>query len=84
MDRMVADVGVGKKSTDPIRPESTPFEEARNMASRFYRSFEEFAREEIRPMNRAGWSVDELDIDSDLATEGFMFDDQDSGDDDDE
>ncbi len=44
------------------------------MSSRFYQSFEEFAREEIRPMTRAGWSVDELDIDADLASEDFKFD----------
>lgn len=37
--------------------------------SRFYQSFEEFAREEIRPQYRAGWSLDELDIDSQYAEE---------------
>jgi hypothetical protein len=43
------------------------------MASRFYRSFEEFAREEIRPLTRAGWSMDELDIDAGLGSEDLDF-----------
>jgi hypothetical protein len=29
-----------------------------------YRSYEEFAREEIRPATRIGFSLDELDIDN--------------------
>ncbi|MFO0627277.1 MAG: hypothetical protein U0325_16830 [Polyangiales bacterium] len=41
--------------------------------SRFYGSFEEFAREEIRPMQRVGWSVNDLDIDADLASEELNF-----------
>jgi hypothetical protein len=45
--------------------------------SRFYGSFEEFAREEIRPMHRVGWSVTELDIDSDLTTEELNFESED-------
>lgn len=44
------------------------------MSSRFYRSFEEFAREEIRPMTKAGWSLDELDIDGDLSSDTLSFD----------
>ncbi|MBI5513989.1 MAG: hypothetical protein HY909_09490 [Deltaproteobacteria bacterium] len=43
------------------------------MSSRFYRSFEEFAREEIRPLTRAGWSMDELDIDTGLGSEDLDF-----------
>lgn len=45
--------------------------------SRFYGSFEEFAREEIRPMTRANWSVDDLDIDADLSTEELNFESED-------
>ena len=54
------------------------------MSSRFYRSFEEFAREEIRPLTRVGWSLDELDIDSDLASENFAFDNDKDKDEDEE
>lgn len=43
------------------------------MSSRYYRSFEEFAREEIRPMSRIGWSLEELDFDTELQTEDFRF-----------
>ncbi len=53
------------------------------MSSRFYRSFEEFARDEIRPgASRIGWSLDELDFDSELQTDDFAFDDKDDADDD--
>lgn len=48
--------------------------------SRFYRSFEEFAREEIRPQYRAGWSLDELDIDNQYSEE-VEADDDDEDDD---
>lgn len=54
------------------------------MSSRFYRSFEEFAREEIRPMTRANWSVDDLDIDSNLGGEDFSFAESDDDDADEE
>lgn len=47
------------------------------MSSRFYRSFEEFAREEIRPMTRANWTFDDLDIDSNLGGDDFSFADKD-------
>ena len=55
------------------------------MNSKYYRSFEEFAREEIRPMSKIGWSLAELDVDAELQTEDFAFaDDNESGDDDEE
>lgn len=51
--------------------------------SRFYGSFEEFAREEIRPgASRVGWSLDDLDFESELPTEDFAFEAKDDGDDD--
>mgnify|MGYP000880861590 CR=1 FL=1 len=52
------------------------------MSSRYYRSFEEFAREEIRPMTRVGWSLDDLDFGAEMANEDFAF--RDGGDDDDD
>jgi hypothetical protein len=55
------------------------------MSSRFYRSFEEFARDEIRPVaSRVGWSLDDLDFDSEMQNENFAFDDKDDADDDEE
>ncbi len=45
-------------------------------ASRFYSSFEEFARDEIRPGYRVGWSMDELEIDSTIV-EDLDLDDED-------
>ncbi|MFO0605885.1 MAG: hypothetical protein U0324_22060 [Polyangiales bacterium] len=53
------------------------------MNSKYYRSFEEFAREEIRPMSKIGWSLSELDFDAELQTEDFAFAEE-SGDDDEE
>jgi hypothetical protein len=44
--------------------------------SRFYSSFEEFARDEIAPGNRVGWSMDELEIES-TAVEELNLDDED-------
>lgn len=51
------------------------------MNSKYYRSFEEFAREEIRPMSKIGWSLEELDFDSELQTEDFAFAEDKSDDD---
>lgn len=45
--------------------------------SRFYRSYEEFAREELKPYSRIGFSMDELDIDNGYQ-EDFLFDEADS------
>ncbi len=45
--------------------------------SRFYGSFEEFAREELRPATRVGWSLDDLDIDADTARQDILFDQED-------
>jgi hypothetical protein len=51
------------------------------MSSRYYRSFEEFAREEIRPVaSRVGWSLEDLDFESELPTEDFAFKDSDDDD----
>ena len=44
--------------------------------SRFYRSFEDFARDEIAPGNRVGWSMDELEIESTIV-EDLNLDDED-------
>ncbi|MEZ4393119.1 MAG: hypothetical protein R3A48_18685 [Polyangiales bacterium] len=52
--------------------------------SRFYGSFEEFAREEIRPLHRVGWCAADLDIDSDLGTEELNFESEDEDFEDDE
>jgi hypothetical protein len=46
-----------------------------------YRSFDEFAREELRPLTRVGFSIDEFDIDNHYQDD-FLFDD--AADDDDE
>jgi hypothetical protein len=54
---------------------STANEEGSAM-SRFYSSFEEFARDEIAPGNRVGWSMDELEIES-TAVEELNLDDED-------
>jgi len=54
------------------------------MNSKYYRSFEEFAREEIRPMSKIGWSLSELDFDAELQTEDFAFAEDNASDDDDE
>ncbi len=55
------------------------------MSSKYYRSFEEFARDEIRPgASRIGWSLDDLDFESEMQTEGFAFNDKDDDDSDDE
>ncbi len=55
------------------------------MNSRFYRSFEEFARDEIRPgASRVGWSLDDLDFGSEVQSEDFAFDDKEDADDEDE
>lgn len=51
------------------------------MNSKYYRSFEEFAREEIRPMSKIGWSLSELDFDAELQTEDFAFAEEASDDD---
>jgi len=45
--------------------------------SRFYGSFEEFAREELRPATRVCWSLDDLDIDADTARQDILFDQED-------
>ena len=50
------------------------------MSSRFYQSFEEFAREEIRPMSKVGWSLDDIDFEAEMQTEMFSFKDEDSDD----
>jgi hypothetical protein len=50
---------------------------------RSYKSFDEFQREEIRPLTRVGFSIDEFDID-DHYQEDFLFDSASSDDDDDE
>lgn len=42
--------------------------------SRFYRSFEEFAREELKPSNRIGWSMDDLESEADNQREEVLFD----------
>ncbi len=44
--------------------------------SRFYRSFEEFAREELSADSRAGWSIDELEIDQDHGGEAIEGEDE--------
>ncbi|MBK8696136.1 MAG: hypothetical protein IPN17_28695 [Deltaproteobacteria bacterium] len=44
--------------------------------SRFYRSFEDFARDEIALGNRVGWSMDELEIESTIV-EDLNLDDED-------
>ncbi|MDP3275907.1 MAG: hypothetical protein Q8Q09_11970 [Deltaproteobacteria bacterium] len=46
-----------------------------------YRSYEEFAREEIRPGSRIGFSLDELDIENSY-DEDFSFSDKESLDED--
>lgn len=43
--------------------------------SRVYKSFDEFAREELRPLTRIGFSIDEFDIDNHYE-EDFLFDEQ--------
>lgn len=50
---------------------------------RVYKSFDEFKREEIRPLTRVGFSIDEFEIDI-HSHEDFLFDDSSSDDDDDE
>lgn len=45
--------------------------------SRFYRSFEEFAREELKPSNRIGWSMDDLESEADNHREEVLFDEVD-------
>lgn len=47
-----------------------------------YRSFEEFAREEIRPSKRIGFSLDELDIDNGYCEDLSFSDAEDSWDED--
>jgi hypothetical protein len=54
------------------------------MNSKFYRSFEEFAREEIRPMSKIGWSLEELDFHSEVQSDELNFSGEDSDSDDDE
>jgi hypothetical protein len=49
--------------------------------SKFYRSYDEFAREELRPLTRVGFSIDEFDIDNHYEEE-FLFDEQDGDDED--
>lgn len=49
-----------------------------------YRSFEEFAREEIRPSTRIGFSLDELDIDNGYSEDLTFSDSEASWDEDDE
>jgi hypothetical protein len=48
-----------------------------------YKSFDEFTREEIRPLTRVGFSLDEFDID-DHYQEDFLFDNASDDDDDEE
>ncbi len=50
---------------------------------RVYKSFDEFQREEIRPLTRVGFSIDEFDID-DHYQEDILFDDSSSKDEDDD
>ncbi len=49
---------------------------------RVYKSFDEFQREEIRPLTRVGFSIDEFEI-NDHYQEDFLFDSASSDDDDD-
>jgi hypothetical protein len=53
-------------------------------AMKTYRSFEEFAREEIRPSTRIGFSLDELDIDNGYSEDLTFSDSEASWDEDDE
>ena len=52
-------------------------------AMRSYKSYDEFTREEIRPLTRVGFSIDEFDIDSHYQ-EDFLFDKANDDDDEDE
>jgi len=45
-------------------------------APRSYRSMEEFAREELRPGNKAGFSLDDLMQETMLHQSDLLFDDQ--------
>ena len=47
---------------------------------RSYKTFDEFRREEIRPMTRVGFSIDEFEIESQYQ-EDFLFDRDDDDDD---
>jgi hypothetical protein len=47
-----------------------------------YQSFDDFAREELRPLTRVGFSIDDFEIDTHYQDD-FLFDDA-SGDDDEE
>ena len=46
-----------------------------------YKSFEEFTREEIRPLTRVGFSIDEFEIDNHFQDD-FLFSEQDKDDED--
>src|SRR5688572_30706749 len=65
------------------RPDWRASQRKRSKAmQRSYRSYDEFTREEIRPLSRVGFSIDEFDIDNHYQEE-ILFD-QASDDDDDE
>ena len=46
-------------------------------APKNYRSFAEFQREEIRPDQKLGWSIDDLWKDADMRMEGSQFEERD-------
>ncbi len=46
-------------------------------APRSYGSFAEFEREEIRPDQKLGWSIDDLWKDADMRMEGSQFEERD-------
>lgn len=48
---------------------------------KYYRSFDEFAREELRPLTRVGFSLDEFDIDTPF--DDLVFDEDEFEDDED-
>ena len=45
-------------------------------APKNYRSFDEFQREEIRPDQKLGWSVDDLLKDADLRMSGSNYEER--------
>lgn len=53
------------------------------MSLRSYRSFDEFTREEIRPLTRVGFSIDEFEIDNHYQDD-FLFEESKDDDEDDE